>query len=113
MLAEATIVDETMIQNAADALQEAMDALEELPEEPELDLSLLTFLINEAKDLQQSEYKAESYALFDAAFKVAQRVHDAPQSQAEIDQAVDTLNEAYLNLRLLPNAGKVNSLPTE
>lgn len=89
------------IEEACDALRQAMNALEG----QSFDLSLLLFLIEtaEAADLDQFVNEDGTLDAFKAALASARAVAAAPENQEAIDSAVLELNAAWLNLRLQPD----------
>ena len=91
------VLTEVSIKEAIDRLTEAKDAL---VEKPAIDISILEYLYNKVKDTDLSKYIEEGKAKFQAALENAKNVLAAPESQGQVDEAVRTLNNTYLNLRL-------------
>lgn len=98
VLASETALD-ARIQEALEALQSAMNGLTE--KEPViLDPSLLAMLTEAVRDTQAERYTAGTWSAFETALQQAEAVLAAPESQPQIDAAVSSLHQAWLNLRL-------------
>lgn len=89
------------IKEAAAALAAAMEGLH--PAASSLDTRLLAWLVNEVKDIDLNLYLAAGQDEFTDALAAGQAVLANPQSQQQIDEALDTLNNACLALRLAPD----------
>ncbi|WP_288875419.1 sugar-binding domain-containing protein [uncultured Allobaculum sp.] len=76
--------------------------------ETNLDYNLLHTAIDEAGKLNASEFKSAS--AFTSALDAAKAIDNKASHQADIDQKADALNQAMLDLRLTPSAGKLDSL---
>lgn len=95
-----TALTELSIQAAADKLNAAIDALVKAEA---LDTSLLAFLVESVKDTDLSQYVEKGQPEFIAALAHANEVLANPQTQAEIDGAIEQLHSAWTNLRLKPS----------
>jgi hypothetical protein len=79
------------VDQAVQNLQEAMDALVK-----RADLTALTALMQDVRDLDKSDYTSSSYAAVASAFKEAKVVYgNANASQESVDAAYTALNDAY------------------
>lgn len=94
------------IEAAASALEEAMNALQA----KELDTTLLALLISVCEQADESDYLEAGWSEFAAALEDARAVLAAPQSQAQINEAVSELNDKWLALRLKPSEELLNTL---
>ncbi|MBU5211840.1 S-layer homology domain-containing protein [Heyndrickxia oleronia] len=85
-------------------LTAAYDALQEVPgvnKEP------LQAKVDEAKDLDASDYTAETWAAYQEQIKAAQAVlDDEDATQEEVDQALEDLTAAYDALQEVPGVNK-------
>ena len=106
--ADPTALDGESISEAISRLQAAMDALQ--PIVIRLDTSLLELLIDTVKDADQSLYLSDGLDAFNTALAEAQRVLIEATDQAEVDQAVRSLHQAWLNLRLKADEELIKSL---
>lgn len=93
-----TALDET-IQAAASRLQTAMDALQIRA----LDTTMLEWLVAQVENEAEADYTPSTWTAFANALSEAQAVLEAPESQSQIDSALLSLNEAYLQLRHVPD----------
>lgn len=93
-----TALDES-IQAAADRLQNAMEGLVRR----ELNLDLLNWLIAETEQAAEEDYTLASWTAFADVLAQAKAVQAAPESQAQVDDAVTSLHSAWLQLRLRPS----------
>lgn len=84
----------------AQAVSRLQDILDAIAGEQSLDVSLLELLVSAVADTDLSLYLESGKDAFAAALEQAQAVLAAPESQPQIDQAVETLHNAWLNLRL-------------
>ena len=105
--AEAVLADPTATQSeidaAAEALEEAIAALEEYVEP--VDKSELEEAIEKAEKLKKADYTKKSWDAMQAALKVAKKVlADEDATQEEVDAAADALNKAIK--ALVPATGK-------
>jgi len=103
--AEAVLTDPTATQSeideAAEALEEAIAGLEEIP----VDKSELEKAIESAESKKKSDYTKKSWDAMQAALKVAEKVlADEEATQEEVDAAADALNKAIK--ALVPSTGK-------
>lgn len=98
------------VQNAAAALRLAMNGLH--PVTVHLDTILLDWIIEsvENQDLSQYANPEEDLQAFTTALNAAKSVSAAPESQEQIDQAMRTLNSAWMNLRLKPSEDLLKEL---
>lgn len=97
------------IEEALNNLSNAMDALTRKPD-VELDLSILRMLVQVCDELDLSAYIENGKYEFTAALAGAKAVLEAPESQDQIDAAVESLHGAYLNLRLKADEGLLKDL---
>ena len=98
VLADENALDETSILPALHALEEAFAML--TPKADVLDTSLLEMLVAAVEDTDLSRYLSEGTDLFTRALQQAKTVLDNPQSQEDIDLAMEDLHQAWLALRL-------------
>ena len=98
VLESETALDER-IQAALDALNAAMANVTKKPEVV-LDLTLLQMLTEVCDDVDLSRYVEAGQAEFTAALEAGKAMLDDPTTQEEVNAAVSTLNDAYMNLRL-------------
>lgn len=103
VLADPAALNEVSINAAADALEEAMASLQ-----IKADTTLLAWLVAEVKDTDLSVYL--NTEAFEAALAEAQNVLASPQSQKQVDDAVDTLHTAWMNLRRKPDESLLAAL---
>lgn len=95
------VLTDGSIAKAIEQLRNAMDALETVRKpEVEIDLSVLQMLVDSVKDADLAKYTQSGQDAFKAALEQAQAVLAAPESQETVDEAVRTLHQAWLNLRL-------------
>lgn len=92
----AALTDQS-IQAAIDRLNAAREAL--LAEQT-LDTTLLEFLLAQTEDVDEALYTASTLEVLHQAQEAARAVLADPISQIRIDNAVSTLHDAWLNLRL-------------
>ncbi|MBQ4064791.1 MAG: FIVAR domain-containing protein [Clostridia bacterium] len=85
------------INAAADALREAIKALEELPPPPPIDYSALMKQITIAEGLKASDYTSASYAKVKSALKTAKNMLTS-QDQSKVDAAAQNLKDAIAGL---------------
>ena len=105
--AEAVLADPTATQSeidaAAEALEEAIAALEEYVEP--VDKSELEEAIEKAEKLKKADYTKKTWDAMQAALKIAEQVMaDEDATQEEVDAAADALNKAIK--ALAPATGK-------
>ena len=93
-----TALDETSIQPAIQALRDAFTALN--PAVPDVDVTLLQLLVETASQIDRSAYMSDGLAEFEAALTHAQAILDHPESQSVVDEALTTLHQTWLSLRL-------------
>lgn len=93
------------VDRAAADLQKAIDNLK--PALPVVDYSVLKKLIQTAKDLNESDYTAASWAKLQAALKVAEAALNS-NSQIEVDRAAEGLRNAIRDLVAITDHGKVS-----
>lgn len=93
-----TALDESIAQ-AVSRLQAAMDALQE----KSLDTTLLAWLISQVETAQEADYTPGTWSVFASALEESRSILAAPESQQQVDGAVLSLNEAYLQLRRVPS----------
>lgn len=105
--ADLTALDEISIAQAMVRLQNAMDSL--VPA-VELDTSLLAWLVAQTENTDLTLYTPASGAAFAEALASAKTVLEAPESQEQISNALDTLHAAWMNLRLLPDESLLQTL---
>lgn len=104
-------LDETSILPALNALKEARAALSEKPDVPgEIDTSLLQMLYDLTCHTDLSLYVSAGQDEFTAALENAVQVLAHPDSEEQAALAVNTLNEAYLNLRLKADESLLEAL---
>lgn len=108
--ADPAALTEQSIAAAIARLQAAMDAL--APIENDLDTSLLAWLIEQVKDTDLNLYLSDGKDAFESALAQAQSVLAAPESQQQIDDALSSLSQAWLNLRLKADESLLESLRT-
>ena len=96
------------VDEAYDNLQAAINGLEEAEV---VDKSLLETMVNRVLRLEEDKYIASSWQAMLPELEVAQEVlGNEKATQAEVDEACDTLTRAYLNLRLKPNKDLLSDL---
>ena len=95
------------ITEAAQQLAAAMNGL--IPRQ-NLDTRLLAWLITSVQDTDLSQYIASAVPAFETALQNAQAVLNAPESQEQIDEAVASLNNAWLQLRRKPDEEALKAL---
>lgn len=93
-----TALDES-IQEAVNRLQAAMAALQIKA----LDTTMLEWLVAQVENEAEADYTPATWAAFRTALTEAKAVLEAPESQSRIDDALYALNEAYLQLRHIPD----------
>lgn len=93
------------VDSAAAELRKAIDNLK--IQAPVVDYSALKKLIQTAKDLNESDYTAASWAKLAAALKTAEAALNS-DSQIEVDRAAEGLRNAIRDLETAPVPGKVN-----
>lgn len=89
-------LDETSIQPAIARLQAAMEGLHARV----IDTTLLEMLIAVCEETDLNKYVEAGQAEFLAALEAGKAVAAQPESDAQVQQAITRLNQAYLNLRL-------------
>ena len=87
--------DQLVVNEAADALEAAIEALVEKTAEPEIDYARLENLIAQAEALNADDYTAESWADLETALVIAKQALNATE-QSVVDSAADAL-EAAIN----------------
>lgn len=100
------------IEEACLRLHNAISGLH--PKTGVLDTALLEWMYSQLKDTDLSQY-ANALADLDAfaeALQQAQTVLEHPESQEQIDQALQDLNQAWLRLRLKPSEELLRELRT-
>ena len=96
------------VDEAYNNLQAAINGLEEAEV---VDKSLLETMVNRVLRLEEDKYIASSWQAMLPELEVAQEVlGNEKATQAEVDEACDTLTRAYLNLRLKPNKDLLSDL---
>lgn len=95
-----TALTDVSIALAIEQLTAARDAL---TGQVELDTALLEFLVAQVKDTDLTLYVPAGQEEFTQALEAAQNVLAAPETQEQIDAAVDELSARYLALRLRPD----------
>lgn len=90
------------------ALLGTMDQLEL----KEFDLMMLCYLIDTVQDASAEDYinGDGSFDAFAAALEQAKTARDNPLSQQQIDEALNDLSNAWLNLRLKPSEDQLKTL---
>lgn len=101
-----TALTEGSIGQAQERLQNALDNLVFA----EFNTSLLEYLISEVIQIDLDQYAEEGKQAFEDALLMAKAAAENPLSQHQIDEAVISLNSAWLNLRLLPDESLLASL---
>ena len=71
---------------------------------------MLEFLIEATSNYSAEDYKADTFEIFAAKLAEAKEVLKSAATQAELDKAVNELNPAILDLRLLPNEDKLKEV---
>lgn len=84
----------------AAAIARLTEAKNNLVKVVSVDTALLEFLVAESDKLDLSMYVEAGKAEFTAALAHGKEVLASPESQQAVDEAVSTLSDAYLNLRL-------------
>lgn len=102
-----TALDAVSIADAMERLQAAIDGL---VFNTEYDLSVLQFLYGQCSAITLDDYVPAGQEAFLAAMEQARSVLANPQSQQEIDECVETLSNAWLNLRRKPSEEVLKSL---
>lgn len=92
-----TALTDVSIAQAIAALQTAKDAL---PEAVQVDTTLLAWLVSQTENTDLSLYMSDGHEAFEQALSHAGEVLEAPASQQAVDEALDALSNAWLNLRL-------------
>ncbi|MCI9132432.1 MAG: cell wall anchor protein, partial [[Clostridium] cocleatum] len=96
------------VDEAYDNLQAAINGLEEAEV---VDKSLLETMVNRVLRLEEDKYIASSWQAMLPELEAVQEVlGNEKATQAEVDEACDTLTRAYLNLRLKPNKDLLSDL---
>ena len=108
VLNDPAALDEVSIAEAISTLSAAREAL--IPVTETIDLSVLEFIYNTVKDTDLSQYLEEGKTEFTEALAHAAEVLADPESQQQADDAASALNQAYLNLRLLPDEALLDKL---
>lgn len=96
------------INNSIIEFNTAIKALEKLPEK--IDVSLLKYLVSIVEDIDLTIYAEKGQSEFKNALDVARKVLATPESNEAVKEAINSLNKAYLNLRLLPNKELIKNL---
>lgn len=78
--------------------------------EPELDKSLLETAINDIPEDRSAFVENEALSTLEEALNRAKGVFEASESQEEINQAAMDLNQAWLGVRLSPDAELLASM---
>lgn len=81
------------VEQAIDELQQAIDGLKKI-ENPEIDTTELESLIKQAKVLQAEDYTANSFEKLEEAIRTAESTVQQPQSQQNVNDAIDELQQA-------------------
>ena len=68
-----------------------------------LDTTMLEWLVAQVENEAEADYTPSTWTVFADALGEAQAVLEAPESQSQIDSALLSLNEAYLQLRHVPD----------
>ncbi len=92
--------DQAVVDAAADALLKALEELERVSAEDELDYSALQEKIDYAESLNESKYTTDSWAAMKAVLEEAKALLNNAESQSEIDDMVARLDEAISKLVL-------------
>lgn len=87
------------IQAAAQRLEQAMNALSR----KEISTDLLAWLIGSTEKAAEADYTPETWSRFAETLAQAKAVLEAPESQAQVDAMVTSLNESWMQLRLKPS----------
>ncbi|WP_286155573.1 LPXTG cell wall anchor domain-containing protein, partial [Thomasclavelia cocleata] len=96
------------VDEAYDNLQAAINGLEEAEV---VDKSLLEAMVNKVLGLEEDKYIPSTWQAMLPELEAAQEVlGNEKATQAEVDEACDTLTRAYLNLRLKPNKDLLSDL---
>lgn len=103
VLEDPAALSEVSIAKAVEALQNAIADLE-----IRVDTSLLAWLVAQTEPTDLSLYV--STEAFEQALAHAKDVLAAPQSQQQVEEAVNTLHEAWLNLRRRPDESALQAL---
>lgn len=93
---------------AIEALENAMAAL--VPVSEEIDTTLLDLLVSLTEGTDLDQYIPDGQEAFITALAHAKDVLADPQSQQRVDEALQALHEAYLNLRLAPTEEMLREL---
>lgn len=101
VLEDPTALDEVSISEAWNTLTFARSAL--IPVTEEIDLSILQFLYDSVKDIDLSLYLEDGKEAFRQALGQTAAVLAKAENQQQVDEAATALNQAYMNLRLLPD----------
>lgn len=104
-----TALDETSILPAIKALEQARSALKPRPAEV-IDTSLLEMLIGTIEQTDLSLYIQEGQENLQTELAAARETMHNPASQAEVDGAVQSLHQAWLQLRLKADESLLDSL---
>lgn len=107
VLADPAALEEGSLAEAAVRLQQAMDALQPVQT---LDTSLLAWLISQTEPTDLSLYTPGSAQTFADALAQAKTVLEAPESQEQIFEAIESLHTAWMNLRLRPDESVLQQL---
>jgi len=102
-----TSQDQAVVDAAAEALKNAIAALEEKPVAPEVDYTELNKQIDIANGLNEDEYTAESWDNMQKALADAYEAKNS-QDQAVVDAAAETLKNAIAALEKKPVAPEVD-----
>ncbi len=106
--ADPAALDGESIAQAVNRLQAAMNALQ--PIVIRLDTTMLELLLSTVRGIDQTLYLSSGLDAFNTAVSEGQRVLAEATDQAEVDQAVNTLHQAWLNLRLKADEELLKSL---
>lgn len=108
VLDDPAALDEVSISKAYNDLTSARNAL--IPVTEEIDLSLLQFIYDAVKDTDLSLYLEDGKAEFSQALAHAADVLANAENQQQADDAASALNQAFMNLRLLPDEALLGRL---
>ena len=99
--------DQAVVDAAAEALKNAIAALEKKPVAPEVDYTELNKQIGIAEGLKEDEYTADSWAKMEAALADAIAARES-KDQAVVDAAAEALKNAIAALEKKPVAPEVD-----
>ena len=106
---DSALVTQGMVDFAANALNAAFDALQEIEPSSDVDKSALESAIAAAKAVDKEKYTEDSVAAMQEALSKAEEVNSkADATQDEIDAAAAALNQAVAALKAKESAPDVN-----